>query len=269
MRSGTPDAAILLMAHGTPESVDQMADYLRLVRGGREPSEELILEMTHNWEAIGGRSPLTDITLQQGQALANSLPPTASPFPFSWGCETGGHSSPMPCATSSVPARGVISGFRWRRSFQHSAFKNIWTRRKAVLPAGAEFSCVRSFHDHPLLVEAFAEKVLAAQPKPDEEIVFTAHSLPQRVVSVGDPYPDRSRRHREGGRRSLRDALLSHRVSERGTDAGAVARTGSFGFCATARSGGRSGFPHCADRLRVRPHRNPVRHRRAGRRGCE
>src|SRR5262245_19579480 len=73
MHSRTSDMAVLLMAHGTPESVDQMADYLRLVRGGREPSAELIAEMTHNWEAIGGRSPLTDITLQQGRALAEQL----------------------------------------------------------------------------------------------------------------------------------------------------------------------------------------------------
>jgi ferrochelatase len=60
---------------------------------------------------------------------------------------------------------------------------------QAALPAGAEFSCVRTFHDHPLLVEAFAEKVMAARPESDEEVVFTAHSLPQRVAAGGDPYP--------------------------------------------------------------------------------
>ena len=59
----------------------------------------------------------------------------------------------------------------------------------AALPAGAEFSCVQSFHDHPLLIEAFAEKVIAAHPAPGEDIVFTAHSLPQRIAASGDPYP--------------------------------------------------------------------------------
>jgi ferrochelatase len=58
------------------------------------------------------------------------------------------------------------------------------------LPAGVEFSCVRSFHDHPLLIEAFAEKVLAETPRADEDIVFTAHSLPERVAAAGDPYPN-------------------------------------------------------------------------------
>ena len=61
---------------------------------------------------------------------------------------------------------------------------------KAALPDGVDFSCVQSFHDHPLLIEAFAEKVTSAAPHPDEEIIFTAHSLPQRVAAAGDPYPN-------------------------------------------------------------------------------
>jgi ferrochelatase len=60
----------------------------------------------------------------------------------------------------------------------------------AALPAGMPFTCVRSFHDHPLLVKAFAERVQAASPKLDEEVIFTAHSLPQRVAQSGDPYAD-------------------------------------------------------------------------------
>ena len=56
---------VLLMAHGTPSSMDEMPEYLRLVRGGRPPSAELVAEMRHNYEAIGGRSPLTDLTLHR------------------------------------------------------------------------------------------------------------------------------------------------------------------------------------------------------------
>ena len=64
---------VLLMAHGTPASLEEMPEYLRLVRGGRPPSEELIAEMRHNYQAIGGRSPLTEITAAQGRALAARL----------------------------------------------------------------------------------------------------------------------------------------------------------------------------------------------------
>src|SRR6186713_1152319 len=64
---------VLLMAHGTPSSMDEMPEYLRLVRGGRPPSPELVAEMRHNYESIGGRSPLTELTLAQAAALRTRL----------------------------------------------------------------------------------------------------------------------------------------------------------------------------------------------------
>src|SRR6266478_5413360 len=64
---------VLLMAHGTPDSLDDMPEYLRLVRGGRPPSPELVAEMRNHYQAIGGRSPLTDITRKQARALAERL----------------------------------------------------------------------------------------------------------------------------------------------------------------------------------------------------
>ena len=74
-----PDApamtGVLLMAHGTPASLDEMPEYLRLVRGGRPPSDELIAEMRHNYGAIGGRSPLTELTFAQADALRARLGP--------------------------------------------------------------------------------------------------------------------------------------------------------------------------------------------------
>ena len=66
---------VLLMAHGTPSSLDEMPEYLRLVRGGRPPSDELVHEMRENYAAIGGRSPLTEITEAQGAALRARLGP--------------------------------------------------------------------------------------------------------------------------------------------------------------------------------------------------
>jgi len=67
---------VLLVAHGTPESLDQMPEYLTLVRGGRAPSAHLVEEMRHNYTAIGGRSPLTDLTQAQAAALRAALPGT-------------------------------------------------------------------------------------------------------------------------------------------------------------------------------------------------
>jgi ferrochelatase len=185
-----PDTAVLLMAHGTPESVGQMADYLRLVRGGREPSAELIEEMTHNWEAIGGRSPLTDLTIQQGDALRARLAADGVGMPVVVGMRNW-----RPFIADAIReidrsgARRII-GIPMAPQFSTLSVQKYMDAANAALPEGSEFSCVRSFHDHPLLIEAFAEKVMAAAPQPDEEIVFTAHSLPQRVAAAGDPYPN-------------------------------------------------------------------------------
>ena len=189
MPSSGGETAVLLMAHGTPESVDQMADYLRFVRGGREPSAELIEEMTHNWQAIGGRSPLTDITLQQGRELQRQLKTDGVEVPVAVGMRNW---RPFIAdALRDIAATGArrIIGIPLAPQFSTLSVQKYIDAANAVLPAGVEFSCVRSFHDHPLLIEAFAERVLAARPEAGEAIVFTAHSLPVRVVTAGDPYP--------------------------------------------------------------------------------
>ena len=189
MPDSASETAVLLMAHGTPESVDQMADYLRLVRGGREPSPTLIEEMTHNWEAIGGRSPLTDITLQQGEALQAQLTRDGLRSPVVIGMRNW---RPFIAdAVRQIAGAGIrrIVGIPLAPQFSTLSVQKYMDAAQAALPAGVEFSCARSFHDHPLLIEAFAERVRAADRQAGEEIVFTAHSLPQRVAAAGDPYP--------------------------------------------------------------------------------
>ena len=178
------------MAHGTPESVDQMADYLRLVRGGREPSVELVAEMTSNWQAIGGHSPLTDITLKQGEALQAELARNGVSVPVAVGMRNW---KPFIAdAIKQIAATGVskVIGIPLAPQFSTLSVQKYMDAAKAALPAGMAFTCVRSFHDHPLLIEAFAEKLAAEQPAVGEEVIFTAHSLPQRVAVSGDPYPD-------------------------------------------------------------------------------
>jgi ferrochelatase len=185
-----PEFAVLLMAHGTPESVDQMKEYLRLVRGGREPSLELIEEMTHNWLAIGGRSPLTDITVQQAAALQTMLAGAGMNVPVAVGMRNW---TPFIAdAIRRLEASGArqMIGIPLAPQFSTLSVQKYMDAATAALPAGVEFACVRSFHDHPLLVEAFAEKLRAGAPAADEEVIFTAHSLPERVAKAGDPYPD-------------------------------------------------------------------------------
>jgi protoporphyrin/coproporphyrin ferrochelatase len=177
--------AVLLMAHGTPNSLDEMPEYLQLVRGGRPPSPELVAEMRHNYAAIGGRSPLTDITLAQAAALRARLGPD---LPVAVGMRNW---RPFIAdALADLVQRGAdrIIGIPLAPQFSTLSVQKYMDAALNALPSSAQFVAVRSFATHPLLLEAFAERVCAARPDIDEEVIFTAHSLPARVIDAGDSY---------------------------------------------------------------------------------
>jgi len=175
------------MAHGTPSSLDDMPEYLRLVRGGRPASAELIHEMRENYAAIGGRSPLTDITEAQAAALRERLGPEVA---VAVGMRNW---SPFIKDALAELARGGVTrviGIPMAPQFSTLSVQKYIDAATSALPADVQFEAVESFHTHPLLLDAFAERLWAAQPKPDELIVFTAHSLPERVIAAGDRYAD-------------------------------------------------------------------------------
>ena len=95
-------------------------------------------------------------------------------------------------ALAELAAGGVtrVIGIPMAPQFSTLSVQKYIDAATAALPAGVQFEAVESFHAHPLLLDAFAERVRAAQPKPDELVVFTAHSLPARVIEAGDPYAD-------------------------------------------------------------------------------
>ena len=170
---------VLLMAHGTPSSLDEMPEYLTLVRGGRPPSPELIHEMRENYAAIGGRSPLTDITLAQADALRQRL---GAGIPVAVGMRNWRPF--IKDALVELAAAGLAP------QFSTLSVQKYVDAAKAALPPGMAFESVESFHVHPLLLDAFAERLRSAQIKPDELAIFTAHSLPQRAIDGGDRYAD-------------------------------------------------------------------------------
>jgi protoporphyrin/coproporphyrin ferrochelatase len=183
----TPRVGVLLMAHGTPSSLDEMPEYLRLVRGGRPPSDELVHEMCENYAAIGGRSPLTDITSAQAAALRERLGPE---MPVAVGMRNW---KPfIREAVAELAAAGVsrVIGIPMAPQFSTLSVRKYIDAATAALPAGIAFDAVESFHTHPLLIDAFTERVRAAQPRPEECVIFTAHALPVRVIESGDRYAD-------------------------------------------------------------------------------
>src|SRR5258706_632699 len=176
---------VLLMAHGTPSSMDEMPAYLALVRGGRPPSPELVEEMRHNYEAIGGRSPLTDLTLAQGRALAARL---GRDVPVAVGMRNW--TPYIKDALVGLAQSGVtrVIGIPLAPQFSTLSVGKYFDAAQGGLPPGVMLDRIESFHQHPRLLEAFAERVRAAAPRPGEDVIFTAHSLPVRVIDAGDPY---------------------------------------------------------------------------------
>ena len=173
------------MAHGTPSSLEEMPEYLKVVRGGRPPSAELIEEMTHNYKAIGGRSPLTDITLEQAGALAKRLGANVPVIVGMRNWHPYIKEAMHQLATKNVDR---IIGLPLAPQFSTLSVQKYMDAASSTLPAGAMFEPVRTFHAHPLLLQAFAERVRDAAPRADETVVFTAHSLPKRVIDGGDVY---------------------------------------------------------------------------------
>jgi ferrochelatase len=180
-------SGVLLMAHGTPSSLEEMPEYLRLVRGGRPPSDELVHEMRENYAAIGGRSPLTEITEAQAAALRARLGPE---IPVVVGMRNW-HPF-IKDALAGLAALGVtrVIGIPMAPQFSTLSVQKYIDAATTALPVGVQFEAVESFHTHPMLLDAFSDRVRAAQPKPDEAIIFTAHALPVRVIEAGDRYAD-------------------------------------------------------------------------------
>jgi ferrochelatase len=181
------NTGVLLMAHGTPSSMAEMPEYLRLVRGGRPPSDELIAEMRHNYEAIGGRSPLTDLTLAQAEALRARL---GTDVPVAVGMRNWRPF--IKDALAELAAAGVdrTIGIPLAPQFSTLSVQKYIDAAQAALPGGMRIDAVRSFHAHPRLLDAFAERLRDAAPKSDELVIFTAHSLPKKAIEGGDRYAD-------------------------------------------------------------------------------
>jgi len=178
--------AVLLLAHGTPDTLDDMPEYLTRVRGGRSPSAELVEEMRGNYAAIGGRSPLTDITRAQAEALARELGGGTAVLvgmrnwrPFIADALAGAARDGVTVvvALPMAPQNSSLSVGKYREAVE------------AAQPPAMAVRFVESWHDHPDLLEAFAERLRQSlRNAPWDLVVFTAHSLPVRVIEAGDPY---------------------------------------------------------------------------------
>jgi protoporphyrin/coproporphyrin ferrochelatase len=185
---------VLVMAYGAPSSLDEIPGYLADIRAGRPTPAAVIDEITENYRTIGGSSPLLEITRTQVDALAERLGD-------GYRCYLGmRHWSPwIEEVIGEMVTDGITHAVGLVLAPHFSALSVARYQQRVVdgleLYRGRiDFEHVASYHDTPGLVAAFTDRVeqgLARWPEDERErvhVVFSAHSLPERILADGDPY---------------------------------------------------------------------------------
>jgi protoporphyrin/coproporphyrin ferrochelatase len=192
-------AAVLLLAHGTPDSLDEIPEYLRNVTGGRPLPDSAIEEIRHRYSLIG-RSPLTDLTLEQGRLLKKELGLAVYVGMRNW-------KPYIHDVVGQMQQDGVERIVAVCLAPQNSR-TSVGLYRNALFTAadGMKIEFIQEWADHPLLADAFAERLRAvrdpfgAKAGISIPVLFTAHSVPLRTVQAQsaadtpDPYEAEARR---------------------------------------------------------------------------
>ena len=190
-QSNSTKPAVFLLAHGSPDSVDEVPDFLRNVTNGRPVPVQVIEEVQHRYSSIG-RSPLTALTLKQGELLSRELGTPVYVGMRNWRPYIADIVGRM---EADEVSRAVVICLAPQNS------RTSVGLYRAALGNGLPFTFnfIESWHDHPLLIKAFAEKLKKGRENASRElgnelsVIFTAHSVPQRTIAEGDPYEEQSR----------------------------------------------------------------------------
>ena len=171
--------AVVLMAYGSPSEPEDVRPYLEDVRGGRPVSDEAVEELAERYRRIGGRSPLDDVTEAQRSALEQELGTPVFVGMKHW----------LPRISEGVEAALAaeatrIVGLVLAPHYSRLSIGGYRERLEEALAGRAELVLVESWHDEPAFVDVLADRVRGT----DAWVVFTAHSLPERILAEGDPY---------------------------------------------------------------------------------
>jgi protoporphyrin/coproporphyrin ferrochelatase len=188
--------AVLLLAHGTPQSLDEIPAYLRNITSGRPMPESVVEEIRHRYSLIGS-SPLTELTQEQGRLLSQTLRLPVYVGMRNW-------KPYIADVVRQMRADGITSAVAICLAPQNSRTSVGLYRRAALAEAAGaiEMDFIDGWADHPLLAQAFAERLqpvwqsVSARIGVAAPVLFTAHSVPCRTIQTqpadaqGSPSPD-------------------------------------------------------------------------------
>jgi ferrochelatase len=194
----TDAVGVLVMAHGTPASPEEVLDFYTRIRRGRAPSPEQLSDLQRRYDAIGGLSPLAELTRAQVSALRAVLSARdGDRFMVAFGAK---HTEPsIEDAAKDLQDAGVrnIIGLVLTPHGSSSGSQEYVERAEAALGPGCGFIAVPPWFAQPGLVRLLAERVtdaLRSLNRGDDPlqrpVIFTAHSVPERVSALGDTYPE-------------------------------------------------------------------------------
>ncbi|MBI1801180.1 MAG: ferrochelatase [Chloroflexi bacterium] len=191
----TKPTGVLLMAYGGPNSLSDVEPYLLDVRGGRPTAPDLVEEVRQRYARIGGRSPLLELTRRQADALQEAL---GDEYRVYVGMR---HWHPYIRETmAQIAADGIaqliaiVMAPHYSKLSIGAYMRKLREARDALAPA-LRLCEVLSWKTHPLFLDALAAKTNAAlqqfsrDERAEVEIIFSAHSLPERILQENDPYP--------------------------------------------------------------------------------
>ncbi|MDC3402311.1 ferrochelatase [bacterium] len=195
--------AVVLMAYGTPRTPEEIEPYYTDIRRGRPPTPEALADLTARYAAIGGVSPLAQLTEAQGAALQSALD-AAEPgrYEVALGLK---HADPKVEDTArrvaDDGASAVVGLVLAPHYSSYSIGQYLDRTRQGVDESGADITVVGvdSWAVEPAFVEFLASDLAQRVDSMRERtggrvrVLFTAHSLPQRIIDSGDLYPDELR----------------------------------------------------------------------------
>ena len=191
---------VLVMAYGTPTTPDDVEAYYTRIRHGRPPTPELLQELKDRYNNLGGTSPLAARTAAQVEGITAQL---EARFPGQFDVRFG--SKYEPPMIEDVAPSFVADGFTHVIGLvlaPHSSSMSTtqyMDRARACLGDQLRFTEIHSWWDNPDFIAIIAQRVndaLATIPLSrlaTTEVLFSAHSLPQKILANGDTYPDQLR----------------------------------------------------------------------------
>ena len=200
MTDKTRHTAILLMAMGGPDCLENVEPFLRDVRGGRPTPPELVEEIRERYRATGGKSPAVGITQAVAKKLERELNESSDrryrvyvglrhwhPFIKETYAELLRESPEQIIGVCMAPQQSSLSTGAYRKKVEEA---------RSELRDQTDVAYVGSWNRHPRLITAIVENIqqglrqFPGDARDTVPVLFTAHSLPQRIVAMNDPYPD-------------------------------------------------------------------------------